>query len=111
MSREYKVYLQDILEAIDLIRQFVADQGFDSFLADAKTRAAVVRELEVIGEATRAVPKEIRARVPEIEWRKMAGMRDVLIHWYFGVDYEIVWDVVVEKLGPLRAAVERLLGS
>jgi len=83
---------------------------YPAFLQDARTIDAVVRNLEVIGEASKQVPTDLRERAPEIEWRKMAGMRDVIAHAYFEVDLEIVWDAFTTKLGPLEAAVRRLLG-
>ena len=78
------------------------------FIGDAKTSAAVIRELEIIGEATKALPESVRATEPTIEWRKIAGMRDVLIHAYFGVDLNMVWEVVTNKLPKLEEAVCRL---
>ena len=79
------------------------------FKADPKTVDAVLHNLEIIGEAAKRVPAKVRARAPEIEWRKMAGMRDMLAHVYFQVDLVIVWDVVETKLAPLKSAVERIL--
>ena len=108
MLRDPEVYLQDIAEAVALIRDFIGDANFEAFVRDTKTSAAVIRELEIIGEATKAIPDSVRALEPSIEWRKIAGMRDVLIHAYFGIDLAMVWEVVTEKLPELDQAVERL---
>jgi uncharacterized protein with HEPN domain len=80
-----------------------------AFAADSKTSDAVLHNLEIIGEAAKRIPPRVQARAPDIEWRKIAGMRDMLAHVYFQVDLVIVWDVVENKLAPLRAAIEELL--
>ncbi len=109
MLRDSKVYLEDILEAATKIVRYV--EGLDSagFVADDKTVDAVIRNLEIIGEATKHLPHELRAAAPETDWSKVAGLRDVLIHAYFGVDVGIVWEVATEKLPALVASVRRLL--
>lgn len=109
MPRSATIYLRDILQAAGRIQQY--PNGFDQrqFEADTKTVDAVLHNLEIIGEAAKRVPPKVRARAPEIEWRKMAGMRDMLAHVYFQVDLVIVWDVLETKLGPLVSAVERIL--
>jgi uncharacterized protein with HEPN domain len=108
MLRDPEVYLQDIADAIVLIREFIGKADFEAFVGDTKTSAAVIRELEIIGEATKGIPDSVRALEPSIEWRKIAGMRDVLIHAYFGIDLSMVWEVVTEKLPKLEQAVQRL---
>ena len=88
-----------------------SSSGIDAeiFLADETLRRAFVRSLELIGEAAKQVPDDFRARHPQVEWRAMAGMRDKLIHHYFGVDYELVWDVVTKKIPDLKREIERIL--
>ncbi len=105
MSRDYKVYLDDILEAIDKIRTYTAGMSADSFAADNKTLDAVLRNLEVIGEAVKRIPDEIRLQHQQVEWKKIAGLRDILIHQYFGIDAEIIWDVVHNKLPELERQI------
>ncbi len=105
MSRDYKVYLEDILEAIGKIRTYTADMSADSFAADNKTLDAVLRNLEVIGEAVKRIPDDIRSQHEQVEWKKIAALRDILIHQYFGIDAEIIWDVVQNKLPELERQI------
>ena len=104
MSRRRDIadYLVDILQAIDDVAEFVEGMDFEQFSGDKKTVNAVIRSLEVLGEATKHIPAAFRKRHPEIPWSKMAGMRDVLIHDYMGVDHMTVWKVAKERLPEIR---------
>ena len=98
MHRDYSLYLDDILEAIRNIREYLSGMDYELFTRDKKTRDAVVRNLEVIGEAAGRLPESARLAAPNIEWRKIMGMRNILAHEYFGVSLPVVWDVVQNKL-------------
>jgi uncharacterized protein with HEPN domain len=109
MSRSWNIYLKDILGAIHKIEIYTQDLDFLSFCQDERTVDAVIRNLMVIGEAVKNIPEDIRQVEPEIEWRKIAGLRDFAAHAYFNVSNEIVWDVVENKLSTLAEAVTRIL--
>ena len=94
--RDYRLYLQDIFTAMDTAQSFVEGMDFETFVDDVKTVSAVIRQLEIIGEATKNVPMAIREKYPEVPWRDMAGMRDWLIHAYFRADTTLAWEVVME---------------
>jgi uncharacterized protein with HEPN domain len=109
MSFEPRDYLHHILVEADYLVAQAAGLTREEFLASETLRRAFVRSLEVIGEAAKKVPEEFRAQYPTIEWRAMAGMRDRLIHDYFGVDYELVWDVVQNRIPNLRGQIASML--
>ncbi len=107
--REYLDYIQDIDDSISDIAEFVSGMPFEKFTEDKKTVNAVIRSLEVIGEAAKKVPNHIVEAHPEVPWRKMCGMRDKLIHEYFGVDKSILWQVAIKDLPPLRDIIKKIL--
>lgn len=109
MCRDFRLYLDDILEAIHQIQTYLADQDEEAFTKDRKTQDAVIRNLEIIGEAVGKLPEQIQKDEPEIDWRKITGLRNILIHEYFGINLPIIWDVVQNKLGPLETVCRRLL--
>ena len=104
-------YLEDISNAILDIRSFVHDMSADAFMADKKTINAVVRSLEVIGEATGKIPTDIRMRYPDVPWDEIIGMRNRLIHEYFGVDLDIVWQTIQDDLAALETAITTMLNE
>jgi uncharacterized protein with HEPN domain len=109
MSREYKLYLRDILEAQERIREYTKKMTYEEFAQSKITVDAVVRNLEVIGEVARKLPHEIKKKSSEIEWRKIVAMRNVLTHEYFGVNTKIVWDVVQNKIEQIGIFCQKLL--
>ena len=107
--RNYRLYLKDILAAMLDAQGFVEGMDFDAFAADDKTASAVVRKLEIVGEATKNVPETIRQKYPQVPWRQMAGMRDRLIHGYYDVNYSVVWEVVTALIPPLQPILKQIL--
>ncbi len=108
-KRDYLDYIQDIVDSIIDIENFIGDMDFNDFSQDKKTLNAVVRSLEVIGEAAKKVPESLRKKYQSLPWREMAKMRDKLIHGYFGVDIDIVWKVVKDEIPPLKPLIEQAL--
>jgi uncharacterized protein with HEPN domain len=108
-EREYTDYLRDMLDATDKALRFVGRRDLEAFHANEEKVFAVVRALEIIGEAAKQVPEGLRARYPRIPWKDVAGIRDKLIHHYFGVDVEVVWRTVRHDLPGLRTEISRVL--
>ena len=96
--RSVRLYIQDILGAFEAIEGFIGNMSFNEFQNDDKTASAVVRKFEVIGEAAKNVPDAVREKYPEIPWKEMAGFRDKLIHFYFGVKYDLVWQTAQTRI-------------
>jgi uncharacterized protein with HEPN domain len=109
MPRSVHEYLQHILAETRYLLEESRGLSHAAFLENETLKRAFVRSIEVIGEAAKQVPESVRQQHPQIEWRAMAGMRDRLIHEYFGVDYDIVWDVVINEVPRLVHYVEQML--
>ncbi len=108
MSRSVLLYIRDMLENMQDIEEFVRGMGYEQFSKDKKTINAVLRSIEIIGEAAKHVPDSVRDRYPDIPWREMAGMRDKVTHAYFRVDLETVWVAITERIPMLRPAIEQV---
>jgi len=108
-KRDWKLLLMDILECINKIEKYVEAQNYEQFMEDEKTKDAVVRELEIIGEAANQVPKEIQRKFISVPWAQIIAMRNRMIHGYFAVDYRIVWDIVMTDLPSLKIEIECML--
>jgi uncharacterized protein with HEPN domain len=109
VKRDYRLFLEDIIVRIEKIERFIDGMEYEAFKKDEKTVSATIREIEVIGEAVKQVPKDVRDRFGDLPWSLMAKMRDKLIHWYFEVDEEIVWKVVVDKLPEIKLRMQEIL--
>jgi uncharacterized protein with HEPN domain len=109
MPKDYRIYLNDIIECIEKIINYTTGYSLVVFYNDAKTIDAVIRNLEIIGEAARRLPEEIRIKFPGVEWHKIISLRNILIHEYPGIDLETIWDIIENKLSPLKEQVKEIL--
>ena len=104
-------FLSDILEAAKRIQTYILGMDYRSFLDDLKTRDAVLRNLEIIGEAAKNINDDFREQYPEVPWKEMSGARDKLIHHYFGVNFEVVWAIISDELSGLEGNLSSILSD
>ncbi len=109
--RSSALYIKDILESMGLIEQFIEGMELEDFKEDIKTSDAVIKRFENIGEATKHVPEEIKTKYPDIPWKEMAGMRDKLVHFYFGVKHELVWTAIKNRFPAIKPLIKNLIND
>ena len=107
-KRDWRLFINDILECIERIEKYVSGLSYDDFIKDDKTKDAVVRNLEIIGEAANQIPMDIRERYKDIPWAQIVGLRHRLIHGYFVVDYDIVWNIISKEIPDLKIKIKEI---
>jgi len=110
-KREYRDYLHDIIESINDVASFIKGMSYKDFLLDKKTINAVVRSIEIIGEAAKHIPKSVKDKAPDIPWKEIVGMRNKIAHEYFGINNRIVWDTAKHYLPKLRTQMKKLINQ
>lgn len=108
MKRSIKLYVEDIMDSITKIEKYIKGISSQDFIKDTKTIDAIIRNLEVIGEASKNIPETVKAKYPDIPWKEIKGLRNKITHEYFGVDCEIVWQIVNKDLPELKSKIKRL---
>ncbi len=111
MSRDTLLFLEDIEASCHKIATFVEGLSFEGFKSDARTFDAVCRNLEIIGEAAKRVAEDVRSRHPEVEWRRISGLRDVLAHGYFALEHEMIWDLASRSTPSLLVAIRQVIAD
>jgi len=102
MRRRLRLFIEDILESIKLIEKYLGDISKENFDNNQKLKDSVVRRLEIIGEAVKNIPDSFRKKYPEVPWRKIAGLRDIITHTYFNIDLDITWDIIKKDIPDLK---------
>lgn len=108
-ERDYVLFLEDILVCTQKILRYVGDKSFEVFTGNEILIDATIRNFEIIGEAVKNLPVQIKKKYRGIEWKRIAGLRDILIHEYFGIDYELLWDIIKTEIPPLKEQIEAVL--
>lgn len=108
-KRNWKLFISDIFESIQKIEKYTDNLSYDEFVIDEKTKDAVIRNLEIIGEADRQIPDNIKASISEIEWSKIIGLRNRVIHGYFAIEYGIIWHILKEELPLLKEKIKKFI--
>lgn len=111
MSRDYRLYLDDMRSAAEKVLRYTQGVDFARFVDDEKTYDAVVRNLEIIGEAARHIPADVQAVYPAVQWRRISGLRDIVVHEYFGIDEDILWDIVATQVPELLGQIRKILAK
>jgi len=102
-------FLKDIVEAIERVEFYTNDRDYEEFLQDIRTQDAVVRNIEIVGEASKNIPSNIKRKYQNVEWKELAGIRDKIVHFYFGIRWTIVWSVVKDKLPALKEKINVII--
>jgi uncharacterized protein with HEPN domain len=110
-ERTWRLFLEDLVESIEKIDKYIDGMDYDSFAGDEKTVDAVVRNLEIVGEASKNIPDSIKAEHSEIPWHRMSGLRNVLAHEYFGIDLNIIWKIIKENLPEVMPHLNKILNN
>jgi len=107
--RDYALFLKDIVDAMEAIEKFVEGIDFALFQSDDLVSSAVIRKFEIIGEASKNIPDDVRSNYPQVPWKEMAGMRDRLIHFYIGVKYELVWHTIKDMIPNIKPQLQKAI--